>query len=69
MTNDCDSNLVANPAVVDDPGSDPDTPGQLLYWSCCGATWYLSPSTRKEPQRTYAAWHFASRALSNPIVS
>jgi hypothetical protein len=65
MTSDCDPDLVANPTVIDDPLSDDDVPGQILSWQCCGTEWYLSPATRQEPQRTHAAWHMASRVLSD----
>jgi hypothetical protein len=65
MTDACDPDLIANPVVIEDPLAETDVPGQILSWTCCGAEWYLAPSTRKEPQRTYHAWHVASRALAS----
>ncbi len=56
----CSSDLVANPAVLDDP----DSTGQVLYWSCCGLHWYLSPTEQQEPRQSYQAWHFAAGALT-----
>jgi hypothetical protein len=61
---DCDPDLVARPTVVDDPLSDAEAPGQILSWACCGVEYFLAPSSRKEPERTYAAWHVAARVLS-----
>jgi hypothetical protein len=60
----CDPDLVANPSTLQDP----ETNGVVLYWSCCGRTWFLSPTVRKERARSWQAWHFAAEALK-PVNS
>ena len=59
MTTPCAPDLIAAPSVTQDP----DGEGAMLYWQCCGRTWFLSPTIRKERERTYQAWHFAAEAL------
>lgn len=56
----CDPDLVASPLAL----LDPENEGEVLQWTCCGRTWYLSPTPLPDNERSYKALHVAASVLS-----